>query len=79
MNDRIKDLQLKLIDYRRFILTLFLLGTYLYIGAMMTTYIQHSSDGLILFIFSLAFAIAMIGFIRGYFRIKSKLDHDQRA
>ncbi|SFA69646.1 YrhC-like protein [Lentibacillus halodurans] len=55
-----KKLESKLKDYHRFAVTLLILGTYLYMGAIINTYFHYSPDGKGLSVLSFA-AIIMAG------------------
>ncbi|WP_176555820.1 YrhC family protein [Virgibacillus ndiopensis] len=73
MNKR-KELELKLKDYKRFMITLLLLSIYLYLGAVIDTYIQPTNDGD--FLFNLSFGMTVIVSLFGlrFRRLKAKLE-----
>ncbi|MFD1038563.1 YrhC family protein [Virgibacillus byunsanensis] len=79
MNENIEFLQLKLKDYQRFIVTLLILSSYLYMGAIINTYIQPSSDGNALFNLSFTITIVAMFFFYKKHRIKKKLEDNERV
>ncbi|TFJ94039.1 YrhC family protein [Lentibacillus salicampi] len=68
-----QKLELKLKDYRRFTATLIILSSYLYMGAIINTYIHYSPDGRGLTV--LSFAVALVAGWLGFrtHRLKIKL------
>ncbi|QKY69530.1 YrhC family protein [Lentibacillus sp. CBA3610] len=67
------ELKLKLKDYHRFSVTLLILASYLYMGAIINTYIHYSPDGSGLTILSFA-AVTIAGwFSLQTHRLKIKL------
>ncbi|HLS07606.1 YrhC family protein [Lentibacillus sp.] len=68
-----QHLDLKLKDYRRFTVTLMILASYLYMGAIINTYIDYSPDGkgLTILSFLAAFTAGWLSF-RAH-RLKLKL------
>ncbi|WP_010531070.1 YrhC family protein [Lentibacillus jeotgali] len=56
MTHREQKTETKLADYRRFTVTLLILAVYLYIGAVINTYINYSADGKALTILSFTLA-----------------------
>ncbi|WP_188453584.1 YrhC family protein [Virgibacillus oceani] len=69
-----KELELKLKDYKHFIITLLLLSIYLYLGAVINTYVQPANDGE--FLFNLSFGITLVIILFGlrFRRLKAKLE-----
>ncbi|WP_042223383.1 YrhC family protein [Oceanobacillus manasiensis] len=51
--DKQKKLELKSKDYHRFIAVLLILSSYLYMGAIINTYMKPSGNGDLLFVLSL--------------------------
>lgn len=74
MNDK-ERLELKLKDYQLFIATLLIVGSYLYMGAIINTYIRPSGDGEALFTLSLILVVSGIGLFDHRQRLKAK--HEQ--
>ncbi|HLR61088.1 MAG TPA: YrhC family protein [Lentibacillus sp.] len=57
----------KLADYRRFTVTLLILASYLYMGAVINTHINYSADGKALTLLSFASAA-----IAGWFSFRTR-------
>ncbi|WP_164668533.1 YrhC family protein [Virgibacillus doumboii] len=79
MKDNKDQLNIKLKDNQRFIATLLILASYLYIGAFINTYIKLSPDGSGLTI--LAFAITILAGILTFqsHRMKIKIEKNERV
>lgn len=71
MNNKSEQLKLKYKDCRRFMTVLMVIGIYLYLGGVTTTYIQPADGGNLLFILSLFTILAGIGC--GYMSLKIKI------
>ncbi|WP_106497070.1 YrhC family protein [Lentibacillus sp. Marseille-P4043] len=73
MDSKTKELELKLKDYQRFIITLLIISIYLYMGAIMDTYIRPKADGGLLTGLSFGMVTAAAGLIMKYRKMKSKV------
>ncbi|MGY0694304.1 YrhC family protein [Virgibacillus sp. FSP13] len=74
MEPKTKELELKLKDYHRFIITLLIISIYLYMGAVMDTYINPKADGGLLTGFSFGMVVVAAGFIMKFRKIKAMLE-----
>ncbi|NBJ68608.1 MULTISPECIES: YrhC family protein [Clostridia] len=74
MDDKQKQLQYKYTDYQRFIGVLLILSMYLFLGAIINTYLRPSEDGVALI--GLTLVALSVGFWLHYQqrRIKKLLD-----
>ncbi|MFD1362977.1 YrhC family protein [Lentibacillus salinarum] len=63
------ELEAKLKDYRRFTATLLILASYLYMGAIINTYIHYSSDGKGLIILAFLTAVMAGWFARRTYQL----------
>lgn len=79
MNLNIEQLELKLKDYRRFIVTVLILASYLYMGAIINTYIRYSPDGRSLTILAFAATVAAGWLIYQSHRVKIKIQENERV
>ncbi|MFD2630909.1 YrhC family protein [Oceanobacillus kapialis] len=70
--DKQKKLELKMKDYRRFIAVLLILSSYLYMGAIINTYLKPSAHGDILFVLSLGGIVTGIVLAVKQLNIKKK-------
>ena len=71
MNKNKRQLILKQKDCRRFMTVLLVIGSYLYLGAVITTYIQPANGGNLLFFLSLLVILSGLGY--GYTSLKIKI------
>ncbi|WP_164216266.1 YrhC family protein [Virgibacillus sp. YIM 98842] len=76
MNKNKKQLKLKQKDCRRFMAVLLVIGSYLYFGAVTTTYIQPASGGNLLFFLSLLTILSGIGYGCTSLKIKIQLENE---
>ncbi|MFA1820493.1 YrhC family protein [Virgibacillus oceani] len=76
MDKSSKQLKLKQKDFRRFMGVLLVIGSYLYLGAVITTYIQPANGGNLLFIFSLLTVLSGIGYGLTSLKIKKQLENE---
>lgn len=76
MNKSKKKLMLKQKDCRRFMTVLLVIGSYLYLGAVTTTYIQPTSGGNVLFLLSLLAILSGIGYGYASLKIKMQLENE---
>ncbi|WP_196493687.1 YrhC family protein [Ornithinibacillus caprae] len=78
--DNHKQLELKLKDYRRFIATLILVSTYMYLGGLMNVFIQPKTDhGVELFVLSVILLAVGIAISFEYVKLKKKLEKNERT
>ncbi|MEC5422174.1 YrhC family protein [Virgibacillus sp. C22-A2] len=77
MEDKAKQAELKLKDYQRFIAALLILSCYLYMGAVINTYISPSSDGVILLYLSLTSVVSGIILYFQKYRIERELENER--
>ncbi len=71
-------LKMKMLDYERFIMTLIVLNCYLYMGAIITTYLQPSSNNQILFYLTVALIGVTALLIYKYKKIKDILEENEQ-
>lgn len=76
MNKEKKQLIEKQKDCRRFMVVLLIIGSYLYLGAVTTTYIQPANGGTLLFILSLLTILSGLGYGYTSLKIKKQLDQE---
>ncbi|GGB28768.1 hypothetical protein GCM10011409_02550 [Lentibacillus populi] len=79
MDPKMIELEIKLKDYRRFIMTLLIVSIYLYMGSVMDTYIQSKGDGAILTGLSFAMTAAATLFVLKYRKLKLQLEDNKRV
>lgn len=79
MNPEAKELEAKRKDYKRFITTLLIISIYLYMGAIMDTYIRPTGDGRILIGLSCGMLVAAAWFTVKYRKIKGKIEENERV
>lgn len=79
MNPETKELEAKRKDYKRFITTLLIISVYLYMGAIMDTYIRPTGVGGILIGLSFGMLAAVAWFIVKYRKIKGKIEENERV
>ncbi|MFB4166554.1 YrhC family protein [Virgibacillus sp. JSM 102003] len=79
MKLNIEQLELKLKDYRRFTATLLILASYLYMGAIINTYIRQSPDGSSLTLLSFATTVVAGWLIYQSHRMKIKIQENERV
>lgn len=75
--DQQKKLELKWKDYQRFTAVLLILSSYLYMGAIINTYMQPSSNGDMLFVLSLAGIITGIILAVKQLNIKKEIENER--
>ncbi|WP_163970076.1 YrhC family protein [Oceanobacillus halotolerans] len=73
MNVNKDDLLLKLKDYQRFLVTLLILASYLYMGAIINTYIQPNHHSPYLYMLSLILIVLASIFLYKTIRIRKEL------
>lgn len=78
MNNRFKKLEQKLKDYQRFIVTLLIMCTYVYLGALNDLYVYPSEDGTKLLLISFGMSIAGLVFMFRFQQLKKRLDGNER-
>ncbi|SDQ47702.1 YrhC-like protein [Virgibacillus subterraneus] len=79
MKLNIEQLELKLKDYRRFTATLLILASYLYMGAIINTYIRQSPDGSSLTLLAFATTFVAGWLIYHSHRLKIKIQENERV
>ncbi|GAA0432198.1 MAG: YrhC family protein [Bacillota bacterium] len=72
VNEKVKELESKLKDFQRFIGTLLILSSYLYLGAIINTFMRPSTDGKILML--LAFVTVLSGILLATKQRKIKIE-----
>ncbi|MYL46658.1 hypothetical protein GLV94_13490 [Virgibacillus halodenitrificans] len=77
MEEKMRDLENQLIDYKRFVSALLILSSYLYMGGIIKTYLQPTSHGGILFLLSLISVSAGIWFIGKGKGIQDKISQER--
>ncbi|MGM8213796.1 YrhC family protein [Virgibacillus sp. W0430] len=79
MNESRKEMEWKRMDYERFSLTLIMLSSYFYIGAIIKTYIEPARNGELLFILACtSLALVVVLFYKRH-QIMKKLDQDEHV
>lgn len=68
-----KQVKAKIEDYQRFIATLLIFGSYLYIGAINNIYIHPTSDGKLLLILSFSSIIVSIIFFDRQYKLQKTI------
>ncbi|MFC4558896.1 YrhC family protein [Virgibacillus kekensis] len=79
MNLKEQHLELKLKDYRRFVGTLLILASYLYLGSIIYLYVRQSSDGNFLVLMSLGAVLSAGWFLYRSHRLKAKINENERV
>jgi len=79
MKTNTEELLKKLRDYHLFIGTLIVLGSYMYMGAIINIYVRPSGDGKTCVFLSLAFlAAGAVGLLRAK-QIRIQIDEEERV
>ncbi|CDQ39493.1 MULTISPECIES: YrhC family protein [Virgibacillus] len=77
VNERLKQLQNKFKDYQRFIGALLILASYLWLGAMINTFIRPSNDGPVLLILAFLSVVLGIGLAFKQKQIKQEIEEER--
>lgn len=79
MDNKLTDLQLKLKDYQRFISTLIILSSYLYMGAVINIYLQPTNNGITFIYLTIIAILSTTVLLYKYNQIKTDVEENEHV